>query len=180
VTIASTGNGVDFGDTSLARNELGSFQSSTRGVFCGGTQTPLTPTIQNIIDFITISTLGNAADFGDLINLGEQGGGSSNSVRGLYAGKEAPAVSNVIEYITIASLGNAIDFGDLTVARNQLCGVASPTRVAWAGGINTSTLQNIIDYVTIMSTGNAVDFGDLQSARRRLPSQGISNGHGGL
>ena len=180
VTIASTGNSQDFGDTTQARNELGSCASSTRGVFFGGLNPGLSPTtLLNIIDFITIPTQGNAADFGDLINLREQGGSCSNSIRGLYAGKENPAVSNVIEYITIASNGNATDFGDLTQARNQLCGVASPTRAVWGGG-TTGSVVNTIDYVTIMSTGNAVDFGDLTATKRRLPSSGISNGHGGL
>jgi hypothetical protein len=96
------------------------------------------------------------------------------------AGKEAPAVSNVIEYITIATLGNSQDFGDLTVNRNQLGGVASPTRCCWAGGIDSPSLKNEIDYVQIMSTGNAIDFGDIQSNKRRNCPQGISNGHGGL
>jgi len=180
VTIASTGTSVDFGDTTEGRAESGSCASSTRGVFLGGrSNTPSPGTLFNIIDYITISTLGNAADFGDLINLKEQGGSCSNSIRGLYAGKENPAVSNVIEHITIASNGNATDFGDLTQARNQLCGVASPTRAVWGGGISGSVV-NTIDYVTIMSTGNAIDFGDLTVAKRRLPSSGISNGHGGL
>ena len=181
VTIASTGNSQDFGDTTQARNELGSCASSTRGVFFGGLNPGLAPNqLLNIIDYITISTLGNAADFGDFITLKEQGGSCSNSIRGLYAGKEAPAVSNVIEYITIATLGNAVNFGNLTQARQQLSGSASPTRAVWGGGLAGPTLVNTIDYVTITTQGNAVDFGDLTVARRRLPSSGISNAHGGL
>ena len=180
LTIASTGTAEDFGDLTDARTENSSVQSSTRGVFIGGRTSTPTPALLDVMDFITISTLGNAADFGNLSVLKEQGGGSSNSIRGLYAGKEAPAVSNVIEYITIATQGDSIDFGDLTVARNQLCGVASRTRCCWGGGIANPSYKNEIDYVQIMSTGNAVDFGDLQQGKRRLPPQGISNGHGGL
>ena len=180
LTIASTGTAEDFGDLTDARSENSSVQSSTRGVFLGGRTNTPAPALLDVIDYITISTLGNAADFGNLSVLKEQGGGSSNSIRGLYAGKEAPAVSNVIEYITIATQGDSIDFGDLTVARNQLCGVASRTRCCWGGGINNPSYKNEIDYVQIMSTGNAVDFGDLQQTKRRLPPQGISNGHGGL
>jgi len=185
VTMASLGNAVDFGNLTDSRSEAGSCQSSTRGLFLGGQSgVPVGLGLVNFIDFITISTLGNAADFGDLLTLKEQGGSSSNSVRGLYAGQEQPARTNTIEFVTIATLGNSQDFGDLTQARNQLGGAASPTRGVFFGGVNPSPtpgeMFTTIDYVQIMSTGNAIDFGDLQNDRRRNPPQGISNGHGGL
>jgi hypothetical protein len=62
ITIAITGNVVDFGDLTLARSELASCSSSTRGVFGGGK----TPTVVNTIDYITIAETGSAVDFGDL------------------------------------------------------------------------------------------------------------------
>ena len=36
VTIASTGNATDFGDDTVARNQLCGFASLTRGIFAGG------------------------------------------------------------------------------------------------------------------------------------------------
>ena len=64
---------------------------------------------------MTISTLGNALDFGDCTSTVRSGSGASNATRGLYmGGQRSPASSsNVIEFITIASTGNAQDFGDL-------------------------------------------------------------------
>ena len=44
--------------------EEGTYPSgATRGLVAGGS----TPTVQSTIDFITIETAGNAADFGDLL-----------------------------------------------------------------------------------------------------------------
>ena len=63
VTIATEGNGTDFGDiTTNARDYQGSLASATRGVNAGGQ----TPSKINVIEFVTISTTGNAKDFGDL------------------------------------------------------------------------------------------------------------------
>jgi hypothetical protein len=65
ITIATTGNASDFGDLTVPRAYLAACSSSTRGVFGGGhTYTP-TYTAYNIIDYITIATIGNAQDFGD-------------------------------------------------------------------------------------------------------------------
>lgn len=67
VTIASTGNGVKFGDLTTRRWATSSCSSPTRGVFAGGFDTSPTPANVNIIDYVLITTQGNAVDFGDLI-----------------------------------------------------------------------------------------------------------------
>ena len=62
ITLASTGNAVDFGNLTQARRvEGGGTSSHTRGIFAGG----YTPTQVNTIDTIQIATTGNATDFGD-------------------------------------------------------------------------------------------------------------------
>lgn len=68
ITIATTGNAIDFGDLSVARFSNSSCSSSTRGVFGGGYGPNVYPNgaTQNVIDYVTISTTGNATDFGDL------------------------------------------------------------------------------------------------------------------
>ena len=63
ITIATAGNSTDFGDLTVARDDLSSCSSSTRGIFAGGE----TASYQNVIDYITIATTGNATDFGDLL-----------------------------------------------------------------------------------------------------------------
>ena len=54
--------------------------SSTRGIIAGGQN----PAYKNEINFITISTLGNAADFGDLTVARRTLVGGSNAIRGLF------------------------------------------------------------------------------------------------
>ena len=71
---------------------------------------------------MTIATLGNAADFGDLTAARQQVAATSSSTRGVVAGGEAPGISNTIDYVTIATTGNASDFGDLTAARRGFTG----------------------------------------------------------
>ena len=169
ITIASMGNGLDFGDLSEVRLGLGSAASSTRAVFAGG----YGGGNKDTIDFVTIATTGNAVSFGELVGADRHElAGASNSIRGLFAGG-SPIVTD-IDFVTIASTGNATDFGNLTLARRNATGVMSPTRAVFCGGRNDtpapSTQQEEVDYVTIASTGNALDFGDLTVARGRMGS----------
>ena len=53
--------------------------SPTRGLFAGGN----TPTQQNIIDFVTIPTTGNALDFGDMTAATSGAASFSNGHGGL-------------------------------------------------------------------------------------------------
>ena len=179
VTIASTGNAVDYGDLTQARDDTGaSMSSSTRGIFTGGyTNSPAT--WYNTIDYVTISTTGNAIDFGDLTDRTSRSSGCGNSTRGIMGGGRNPTTIplNVMNYITIASTGNAQDFGDLYTSVAYASAVSSPTRGVWGGGYAPSA-TNILQYVSISTTGNTADFGDLTVARGALNS--FSNGHGGL
>ena len=66
ITIATTGNGQDFGDLSYTngnRQHRGVVSNGTRGIFAGAL---VGPAAVNNIDFITIATLGDGQDFGDL------------------------------------------------------------------------------------------------------------------
>ena len=59
ITIETTGDAQDFGDLTVARgNGFGGCGSATRGLFAGGIGSPGSATFYNVIDFITISTLG--------------------------------------------------------------------------------------------------------------------------
>jgi hypothetical protein len=166
ITIATTGNAIDFGDLTVVRIGLAACSSGSRGVFGGGyTPTPYV-TIVNTLDYITIATTGNAADFGDLTVARAHPAACSSSTRGVFGGGYIPANTNTIDYITIATTGNATDFGDLTVARQQFAACSSSTRGVFGGGFDTpSGTTNTIDFITIATTGNATDFGDLTVAR---------------
>jgi hypothetical protein len=131
------------------------------------------------MEFVTISTLGNAADFGDLSLAVSLGTAGSNSTRMVIAGGYNPsplnARVNTIEFIAISTLGNPTDFGDLTLARTDAAAMASPTRGAFGSGDPQSS---IIDYIQFNSLGDAIDFGD--TTARDEAFEGMSNGHGGL
>jgi hypothetical protein len=118
VTIASTGDAIDFGDLTVSRNVLSSSSSSIRGLFGGGYTASPTATSFNTIDCITIATTGNAQDFGDLTTLLAGPTSCSNSIRGLFGGG-SPTFTNLIEYVVITSTGNSVDFGDLTQIRSN-------------------------------------------------------------
>ena len=175
VTMSSSVNAIDFGD-STSPNQIGptsGMASPTRGILAGGS-IPSTPVV-NTIDFITISTTGNASDFGDLQVAQERVSCCSNAVRGVM-GSGAPSASNLIQYLTISTLGNALDFGDSINSNYGKGAMSSPTRGVF--GANYGPASSDIEYVQIMSTGNAIDFGNLLASRRR--TSGCSNGHGGL
>ena len=164
-TIASTGNGTNFGDLTVARGYVSSLSSDTRGIWAGGAGGPASPYIQSdvsVTDYVTIASEGNAASFGELIDPGYMGDvACSSPTRGVIAGGNP--TTNVIQYITIATTGNATDFGDLIAASGPPGAASSSTRAVFCGsspGAPAYTPLNHIDYVTIATTGNAKDFGD--------------------
>jgi len=180
ITISTLGNALDFGDLFTGRYNTGSFSSPTRGIWGGGVGVGPTFSLQKSIEFITISSTGNATNFGDLTQTKAQNSGCSNSTRGLFMGGSLLAGSsfiNTIDYITIASVGNAITFGDLTQARGRGGCCSTSTRGVFGGG-RTPTSVNTIDYITILTTGNAQDFGDLTESQNGIGA--CSDSHGGL
>jgi len=145
----------------------------------GGSQIN-TSTEINVISYVNIATLGNSADFGDLIFALYDAGSTSSATRGLVFGGTGFSIStlNVIQYITMASLGNAVDFGDLSLACTYSAGVSNGVTGVIALGNPTTGLSNVIESVTIASAGNATDFGDLTIAREgsgsvNSPTRGV-------
>ena len=178
VTIASTGNAVDFGDlieqVEKLRNGL---SNNTRGIFGGGgANAPVGNS--NIINYVTISTLGDALDFGDLLRGKTDMTAASSPVRGLFFNTATAIANTEISYITIASTGNAQDFGDLTTARSQAAASSSSTRALIFGGSIPGNYTNSIEYVTISTLGNASDFGDMNEAAQERA--GTSNSIRGI
>ena len=174
--LATTGEEADFGNLSATDSFGSALASPVRGVYSDGSSDT------NTLEYITISSTGNALNFGDLSQLrGTMVNSAANSTRGIFAGGDTnpgtPAVTNTIDFITIATTGNASDFGDLTRTTAECNGAAaSPTRAIFAG--QGPSAADTIDYIEILSTGNAVDFGNLGTLRSH--AAGCSNGHGGL
>ena len=165
VAIATTGNATDFGDLTNARGYASSASNNVRSINAGGIVNAGGGTYQNVIDYITIPSTGDAIDFGDLLGTFLIHGSAASTTRiltgggyGLLSGGPSNVYHVTVQYNTIASSGNSVDFGDLTVGRTPGA-LASATRAVFGPG-STGSNTNTMDYFTIASTGNATDFGD--------------------
>ena len=119
ITIAATGNAVDFGDISVADRNMMTCSNSIRSVIAGG-QEPSAH--QDRIEYVTNASTGNAQDFGNLITSRSRGSAASSQTRGLIFGGYSPSNVNTIDYVTFATTGNASDFGDTTQAIRDQAG----------------------------------------------------------
>ena len=132
-----------------------------RGVFAGSA----TPATQNVMDYVTIASTGNATDFGDLATIWYNIGGCASATRGIwFPGYDQSNDSSTIFYITISSQGGLADFGDtLNNSRNHSGACSDSTRGVRAEGYNAdlSTRTNTLEFITIATTGNSNGFGDL-------------------
>ena len=92
----------------------------------------------NGIEFITISTLGNGQDFGDLLKVrADRTFGGSNQTRAFLAGgvfQDYESQIYTMDKIEIATTGNAVDFGDLKNNSQHGNGTASAVRFVSMGG----------------------------------------------
>jgi len=155
--------------------------ASGRGVFIGASSPS-----SSIMDYVNISSTGNAVNFGNLQTAGGNGGSIASSTRGVVARTNAPSATT-IEYITIASEGNGITFGSLAALTKSSVASSSSTRGLFFGGYSPTTTSgsNTIEYIQINTLGNALDFGDLtrnviapascSSPTRVLLAGGLSN-----
>ena len=188
-TIASAGNFSDFGNLAATSVMSGGASSPTRGIFplCkssvgGGSDS-------NAVNYITIGSTGDAADFGDLSRATGETSGASNSTRALFNAFNGS--TQTIDYFTIASTGNATDFGDFangnapssaTVQKGPFAAASNSIKALFSGGITGSgsgeEFSNRMEFFTIASAGNGTDFGDLAIERDRHGSN--SNSHGGI
>ena len=176
ITIASTGDSVDFGNITVRASSCSSMTSAaspTRGLLTGGAASP-TPTD---ISYITIASTGNDQDFGDL-TVGSNGRQAcSNSIRLVQKIRE----NTTMESVQFATKGQTISFGE---SESGWYGMAasSPIRGVF-GGHSKSPAQGTflvdINYISMQSGGDVVDFGDLTQARAQREG-GCSNAHGGL
>ena len=131
--------------------------TGTRGLSMGG---QVFPADINKIDLVTISTLGNAIDYGDLSVTRTQSAGLGSRISAFcVGGLVSPSdYRNTIDSRVFSSTGNFTDFGDLTATARLLSAFSNSTRGVAAGG---QPRDDVIDYFTMSQSGNAVDFGDL-------------------
>ena len=162
ITVTTTSDAADFGDTIDDAMFSAASGSDTRALFYEGYKSG---GYSNIISYVTIASLGNATDFGDISEDRGYATSTSNNVRSMhFGGYTSGGNVNKVEYVTIPSTGNSTDFGDLSAAKGYGGACGSSTRAIHGGGY-TSTYIDVIDYFTIASAGNATDFGELSVAR---------------
>ncbi len=126
-TIATLGNAIDGADLTSARAQPAGCSNSVRGLLAGGYTTPSSPlTPVNTIDYITIASLGNAMDFGDLMTARYNVMGASDSTRAVFAGGVFPSNGRKeIQYVNIETKGDTLDFGDCVVKHEQAGSVSN-------------------------------------------------------
>ena len=166
-TLASGGNGIDFGNlTSTGRRYTSSFSSSTRGFSAGGKDDPA---VTNEIDYCEIAQLNTWLDFGDLTVAALYWSGLSSPTRGFTLVADDPA-AQTINMVTMSSKGNALDFGNQSKTGGYQAAAANSVRGLWAGGYSSSPRQSpaghstSIEAITMASQGTTQYFGDLASA----------------
>ena len=184
VTISTTGNTTDFGDLTIGSGGAGGTSNGVngRGLFYieyygnGGDG------YSNAIDYLTIDTPADAADFGDAVAAAYNRGFVSNGTneRCVAAGGRTSGATNYngIEYNTISTLGNGTTFGTLASGGRsytfQSFSNGTNDRGVWSGGeMDGSQSNDETDYVTISTTGNSTDFGNLSPEQKS--GSGCSN-----
>ena len=99
--------------------------AGSRGLFAGGD----TGSAINVIDYVVMSSTGNATDFGDLTVTKKHATAVSSHTRFVSMGGHTPSpVTNVMDYVTIMTTGNAADFGDLSAATGYPGSASNSTR----------------------------------------------------
>lgn len=136
-----------------------------RGLNAGGTTTYVHI---NSIEYIDITSAGNATDFGDLTRTKRQFSAVSDVTYGVFGANGSDYVD--IDYVTIATTGNATDFGDAGAGRSG--SVSDGSRGCFGGGYNGVSIVSAIEYITIATPSNTTSFGDLTTTRNEI--------HGGM
>lgn len=178
VTISTLGNAATFGNLTLARPvEPCSNSDNNRAVFSGGTLGSGNYDVYNTMDYITITSLSDAQDFGDLTVARYAGGATSNgnNNKGIVGGGKSDNTTDVsydiIDRFNISSIGNAQEFSNLTVVRHGVSACSNRSRSnrgVFGGGtwrFPDSSYYNVIDYVDIQTANTAQDFGNLTNSR---------------
>ena len=151
--------------------------TGTRGMIFNPSSPSGSPGFSNQIRYITISTMGEDADFGDTsaskANCISFGGRVRAASMGGQTTPSGSSWTDDVEMVTVSSLGNSTDYATLLGNRKEGGGFSNDIRAFYVGaGYNT------IEYVTISQGGNFVDFGDMsngseQCAAMSSPTRGV-------
>ena len=148
-----------------------------RGIFAGKNPT------SNVMQFVSLSTLGNTQDFGDLSEATGSSAGMGSRTRAIFAGGYGNHGDNM-SFVTFASTGNATAFGTLgSNRRYEDARCTSSTRGVLMGHMEFSPfgdMSNTIEYITLAALGNAVDFGDITGSNNHALGAGFGSSTRGV
>ena len=99
----------------------GACSSATRGLFISGGTTPNANT--DVIDYVTIATLGDAIDFGNLTETTRNTCAAGSTTRAVRTGGYVEQAT--MDYVQISTTGDALDFGDLVTAKRAISGLSN-------------------------------------------------------
>lgn len=163
VTISSAANATNFGNLTKRLSNTGTTANgaSDRGIIAGGKETDGSASETSQIQFIVISTPGDASEFASLAAPRHQMGATSNATgdRAVFAGGRNGSATNLIYFISITAGVTATEFGTLSAGKANNLGATSNgsnDKAVFAGANLTR-----IDSITITTGGAASDFGDL-------------------
>ena len=133
---------------------------STRGLFAGANSAS-----DNTIDYITIATLSNASDFGDLTQGRTALTGLESDTRGVFGGGYNGSNVATMDYVTIATTGDATSFGSLITARRHFGSVSNNTRGIFGGGYVAGNVSGMEHITIAVPSGGAVQGNDVTARR---------------
>ena len=164
ITIASTGNGTDFGNLDVNRGGPAGSSNGIRGIIWAG-NIDAVPVHTKQIQYITIASTGNATSFGQMVRIVVDHSAAGNADRNICFGGFYGSLQDTIEYINPASTSNTTDFGNLLNPTYMIQGAETAIRGLMNGGYGAVSYENTIQYVTFATTGNATDFGNMTVGR---------------
>lgn len=149
-------------------------------VFAGGTQGASWGTVQNTVDYTSISTPANATDLGDLSRAAYLNTSMGDGSRGLTTGYNYHSNSSTeINYWSYSTPGNAVGYFGAQVSKlYAVGGFGDGTYGIWGGGAVSGNPASNIQYVTVQTTGSATQIGNLSVTLTYLT--GLCDGIWGL
>tara|TARA_Y100001937_G_scaffold121829_1_gene181220 strand:- start:4964 stop:6448 length:1485 start_codon:yes stop_codon:yes gene_type:complete len=118
VTFDTLGNGTDFGNLTQENHIAAGAGTGAgdRGIHAGGLAKPgntgASAYVDNI-EYLDVSTLGDATDAGNLLSQDGYHGGCHNAEYAHIFGRDFPGTNDTIQQTVLATAGNSTDFGNL-------------------------------------------------------------------
>ncbi len=171
-TLASEGNGIDWGQNNAGGWGSQGASSSVRGMSAGGGY----PTATATIDSFHFATAGSKEDFGDIAGAARGRGdrAANNQIRAVFGGGYTPAKYNIAQSKNLSSDGNTVAFGEFNRGNGRNGAVSDSVRGVFSGAWNDTSSPagtvGCIDFFTFATFGDAVEFGDLS-----VPNYALGN-----